>query len=784
MKNIFFIAVFMLLQCSVYAQGISVNANGATPDNSAMLDVSSQSKGVLIPRMRSNERVSIVSPAEGLLVYDVDSHSFWYAFGGIWKEILNNSSIIPPSGPALGDLTGSYPAPTVAKLQNLDVAFGVPFDRQSLKWDQLNNKWKAQNDSLFLPYNVTYGSSTKLFGITNTNTTAGSSAVYGKSGLTGSGITPATTSGVWGDNSNGIGIVGTSNTGVGAFGFSFSNHGVSGYSTTAGFAGVKGTHANAGGVGVLGEVQNSGAGISGQSISTLGKAGLFQSTFATHTDTTLAVSTIGLGTLSQFNISNSNNSKAAVDITNAGGGAGLKVRLSKFNSIGNGVDAIIQGSGIAVYGTSENGIGGKFENTNASNTFPALILGNNGMGSSLYISSTNSGQTGNVVDVLNNGSGFGLSVSSTVGTSGLFTVSDANSTHAAMIVQQQGLGKGMEINLSKNSNNNAGLSVNTLGTTGITSFTNGQSAIAVTGTTGSTSNNAIGIKGITGTNASNGIGVLGQAGANDQTGIGVKGIAGGGIAGGVGVLGEGNSANPQAIGVKGTSYTHNENVGAVTGINMTDGVGVYGEALGSDGIGVAGTVGNTSNHSVAGVFTNNYANNNRAVVELISNGKGNAIFADNTNLSGNDPQLRIRNAGTGKFLQFETNLGAVRTTISKEGNIDTEGTVTVKGDKGIVRSSTGTQLRTETFNVTIPAGDLNHYDEFNATIDIDVNFSTPFASAPAVYLGQTVSGSLQGITVKIENVTSSGCELSLYNYTPYNFTYVATTLKVVALGAE
>lgn len=766
MKRIILLSLTVFCCSHLKAQNVSINASGDPADPSAILDITSMSKGVLVPRMESWQRMAIPNPAQALLVFDTNTRSFWF-YSNSWNEIANGGGM---NGPAFGDLSGNYPSPNVAKIQNLDVAFGVPFDKQVLKWDAVNNNWKGRNDSLFLPYNVTFSNNTSLFGITNNSTSNGASAIYGKRGGTGAGITPAATMGVWGDNSNGVGVMGTSNTGVGTYGFSFVNHGVYGYSTTANFAGVKGSHANAGGIGVMGEVQNSGYALLGLSTGTTGKAGSFQNTNSSSSDSTLTVSTPGLGLLSQFNISNTSNNKAAVDITHAGIGPGLKVKLSKVTSNANGVDAVTQGTGNAVYGRSENGTGARFENTNTSNTFPALSLGNNGLGSTLFISSSNTGQTGNVVSVTNAGSGFGLSIASTVGTSGLFSVTDINSTHSVLIAQQSGSGKGVEVNLSKPGNVNAGLYVNTLGTLGIDAF--------------SAANNGIAIKGTTATNSNSSIGVLGQAGSSDPNGIGVKGIAGGGISGGVGVLGIANEANPQAIAVKGIGYTHNEDVGSVTGINMTDGVGVLGESLGIDGIGVAGIVGNTSNHSVAAMFKNNYNNNNRAVVEILTNGKGNGIYLDHDHLTNTSPLFRMRNAGNGQFLRFENGLGDIKTTLSKEGNLTTDGTVTVKGDKGIVRNSSSTQLRMEIVTANIPAGLVNHYDEFNAPAYIEIDFGTAFSSAPAVSLGNVVTGGIGLLTLTIEDVTTTGCTIILWNYTSHDWNYPATTYKLIVVGAE
>ncbi|MBK8192232.1 MAG: hypothetical protein IPK76_03055 [Lewinellaceae bacterium] len=68
---------------------MSINQDNSTPDPSAMLDVKSSDKGVLIPRMDSLGRQAIADPADGLLVYDSTTASFWYYDLEQWIEIRN-----------------------------------------------------------------------------------------------------------------------------------------------------------------------------------------------------------------------------------------------------------------------------------------------------------------------------------------------------------------------------------------------------------------------------------------------------------------------------------------------------------------------------------------------------------------------------------------------------------------------------------------------------------------------------------------------------------------------
>ena len=88
------------IQLSLRAQSLAVNTDGTSADISAILDVKSTLKGLLVPRMSSAQRLAISTPANGLLVYDIDINSFYYYNGVFWNNIspVNNWLLTGNSG--------------------------------------------------------------------------------------------------------------------------------------------------------------------------------------------------------------------------------------------------------------------------------------------------------------------------------------------------------------------------------------------------------------------------------------------------------------------------------------------------------------------------------------------------------------------------------------------------------------------------------------------------------------------------------------------------------------
>src|SRR6187402_630757 len=185
--RIIVITVLIAFTIFVNAQSVAVNTTGNSADASAMLDVASSSKGFLAPRMTTVQRTGIFSPANGLLVFDTDTETYWY-YSTTWKEFSN--------------------------------AGGAGFN---------------------LPYITSYSDPNKVLSITNTSSSSSRVAIHGKGSNAFTGLIAGTPIGVWGEEDQGMGVSGTSIGGRGVYGYSQSNVGMygksSGSSNNGGFGG-------------------------------------------------------------------------------------------------------------------------------------------------------------------------------------------------------------------------------------------------------------------------------------------------------------------------------------------------------------------------------------------------------------------------------------------------------------------------------------------------------------------------------------------------------------------
>jgi hypothetical protein len=93
MKAVIIVFSLTLLAMFLKAQ-VGINNDNSAPDNSAMLDVKSNAKGFLAPRMTFAQRDAIANPAAGLLVFCQDNNVYYTNKGTpgspLWLPVTPN----------------------------------------------------------------------------------------------------------------------------------------------------------------------------------------------------------------------------------------------------------------------------------------------------------------------------------------------------------------------------------------------------------------------------------------------------------------------------------------------------------------------------------------------------------------------------------------------------------------------------------------------------------------------------------------------------------------------
>lgn len=112
--SIAFLLIFWSNATTLLGQGVGINDNNSTPDASAMLDVKSTDKGILVPRMTTVQKIAIATPATGLLVFDNTTTSFWFYDGAAWAELGADSpftktgTVILPNTSLVNEATDDF----------------------------------------------------------------------------------------------------------------------------------------------------------------------------------------------------------------------------------------------------------------------------------------------------------------------------------------------------------------------------------------------------------------------------------------------------------------------------------------------------------------------------------------------------------------------------------------------------------------------------------------------------------------------------------------------------
>jgi hypothetical protein len=91
-KSILFISILVMTSIAASAQ-VKVGNNPTTINGSAVLEMESTTKGMLLPRMTTAERTAIATPAAGLQVYDTTENANYFFDGTAWQKTASGDQV-------------------------------------------------------------------------------------------------------------------------------------------------------------------------------------------------------------------------------------------------------------------------------------------------------------------------------------------------------------------------------------------------------------------------------------------------------------------------------------------------------------------------------------------------------------------------------------------------------------------------------------------------------------------------------------------------------------------
>ena len=162
-------AIFM--DCTLYAQ---TAIGGLTPHSSAMLDVQSDSKGILFPRLTAQARDAIASPATGLVIFNTDNNCMEINLGvnsPKWQKVVCPGTVAALNCSAVTTSGGLIPG-TQASNVSFSIPYtggnGFPYDGQ-----QINSSGITGFTATIEANNFANGSGTLTFSVEGISSTRG-----------------------------------------------------------------------------------------------------------------------------------------------------------------------------------------------------------------------------------------------------------------------------------------------------------------------------------------------------------------------------------------------------------------------------------------------------------------------------------------------------------------------------------------------------------------------------------------------------------------------------------
>jgi len=183
MKKLVMVITLSALWAQIFCQVLfnnselpySINESGNAPKSSAILDIQSESKGILIPRMTTNSRVSIDNPDIGLLVYDTNFGEIFHWNNGIWNRLNDNriSMIKDFDEDTYIDVESNQDEDQIRFIINSEDQFRIDYNPQ---FDNTRFQTNSNFGNLFLGYNAGLNYNRAQSNVLGQNVHIGSSA--------------------------------------------------------------------------------------------------------------------------------------------------------------------------------------------------------------------------------------------------------------------------------------------------------------------------------------------------------------------------------------------------------------------------------------------------------------------------------------------------------------------------------------------------------------------------------------------------------------------------------
>ena len=232
MKRLIIILSGLLLTMASATAQIAINTDGSAADASAILDVSSTTKGMLIPRLTRVQIEALSSPANGLLVFNTDDGKFYIYITakGVWREVEYASGTVVAPGSFTMTCSSFVVNGTYASGVALDATNNVTLDVDVTATGDWSITTNTVNGYQYDGGGTFTSTGTQQVSLTGTGTpTAGETDTFTATASNGGGtctfdvtvvaaVTNATTGRIWMDRNLGASQVATSSTDANAYG--------------------------------------------------------------------------------------------------------------------------------------------------------------------------------------------------------------------------------------------------------------------------------------------------------------------------------------------------------------------------------------------------------------------------------------------------------------------------------------------------------------------------------------------------------------------------------------